>query len=110
MERGEVWWVLFDEKRPVVLLAPDGPGQMRAMQVVPPADTDLTGVGVEVRLGRDEGLAEEGVVRVVLPRPEFVPCTWLATVSREDLIEQAGRLSPAKLQELTDALRLAELE
>jgi mRNA interferase MazF len=110
MDRGEVWWALLDEKRPVVLLSRDGAEELRAIQVVAPAGTDITDVGIEVRLGNGEGLANEGVVRVALPRTGFIPCTWLVTLTRDDLIEQAGRLSPAKLHELADALRLAQLE
>ena len=109
-DRGEVWWALLDEKRPVVLLSRDGAEELRAIQVVAPAGTDITDVGIEVRLGNGEGLANEGVVRVALPRTGLIPCTWLVTLTRDDLIGQAGRLSPAKLHELADALRLAQLE
>src|ERR1700721_2928296 len=66
--RGEVWWALLDEKRPVVLLSRDGAGELGAIQVVAPACTDITDVGLEVRLGNGEGLANEGVVRAALPR------------------------------------------
>jgi mRNA interferase MazF len=93
MDRGEVWWALLDEKRPVVLLSRDGAEELQAIQVVAPAGTDITDVAIEVRLGTG-----------------FIPCTWLVTLTRDDLIEQAGRLSPAKLHELADALRLAQLE
>jgi mRNA interferase MazF len=109
-DRGEVWRALLDEKRPVVLLSPDGAEELRAIQVVAPAGTDITDVGIEVRLGNGEGLANEGVVRAAVPRTGFIPCTWLVTLTRDDLTEQAGRLSPAKLHELADALRLAQLE
>jgi mRNA interferase MazF len=110
MERGEVWRVLFDVQRPVVLLSEGDAGELRAIQIVAPANTDLADAGIEVELGADEGLEAKGVVRVALPRPGLIPCTWLATVTRDDLIEQAGKLSPAKLAELTDALRRAQLE
>jgi mRNA interferase MazF len=53
-----------------------------------------------------EGLPCEGVLRFAFPRPGFAPCTWLTTLSREDLIERAGALSSAKLSEIEDALRL----
>ncbi|MBR7839419.1 type II toxin-antitoxin system PemK/MazF family toxin [Actinospica durhamensis] len=110
MERGEVWWALLDERRPVVILSRDGAEELRAIQVVAPTETDLTDVGIEVRLGEEEGLADVGVVRVALPRAGFIPCTWLVTLTDDALLEQAGRLSSAKLRELTDALRLAQLE
>jgi mRNA interferase MazF len=107
MRRGEVWWVEFDERRPVVLLSEEGPSGFRAMQVVAPAGADISGLGVEVEVGVLEGLPFEGVLRLVFPRPGFTPCTWLTTLSRDDLIERAGALSPAKLSEIDDALRAA---
>lgn len=109
MQRGEVWWVEFDERRPVVLLAADDTSRIRAMQVVAPAGVDISGLGVEVQVGAFEGLPFEGVLRVALPRPGLTPCTWLTTLSRDDLIEPAGVLSSAKLDAIEDALRLGEL-
>ena len=97
MHRGEIWWAEFDERRPVVLLSEDEPSGFRAMQVVAPADADITGLGVEVAVGIQEGLPFEGVLRFVFPRPGFTPCTWLTTLSRDDLIERAGALPSAKL-------------
>ncbi|MFJ6510538.1 type II toxin-antitoxin system PemK/MazF family toxin [Streptomyces sp. NPDC091406] len=109
MQRGEVWWVEFDERRPVVLLSGDDASGIRVMQVVAPAGVDLSGLGVEVAVGATEGLPLEGVLRVALPRPGLTPCAWLTTVSRDDLIERAGALSSAKLGEIEDALRLGGL-
>ena len=109
MQRGEVWWVEFDERRPVVLLSDEDAFGIQVMQVVVPAGVDITGLGVEVAVGATEGLPFEGVVRFALPRPGFTPCTWLTTLSRDDLIERAGALSSAKLSEIEDALRLGGL-
>jgi mRNA interferase MazF len=50
-----------------------------------------------VKLGRREGLTRECVVN----------CDWLVTIGKVDLIERAGSLSPAKLQQLDAALRFA---
>jgi mRNA interferase MazF len=108
MRRGEVWWAEFDERRPVVLLSEDEPSGSLAMHVVAPADTDLSGLGVEVAVGGHEGLPFDGVLRFVFPRPGFTPCTWLTTLSRDDLIERAGTVSAAKLSEIDDALRASE--
>ncbi|WP_405801211.1 type II toxin-antitoxin system PemK/MazF family toxin [Streptomyces sp. NBC_01506] len=106
MQPGEVWWVGFDERRLFVLLSVDDACGIRAMQVVAPAGVDISGLGVEVRVGAMEGLPFEGVLRFALPRPGFTPCTWQTTVSRADLIERAGVLPSAKLSEIEDALRL----
>ena len=108
MRRGEVWWAEFDKRRPVVLLSGEDPSGFRAMQVVAPADTDFSGLGTEVAVGVQEGLPFDGVLRFAFPRPGFTPCTWLTTLSREDLIERAGAVSAAKLSEIDDALRASE--
>ena len=102
MQRGEVWWVEFDERRPVVLLSETTRPGTRVMLVVAPAGVDITGLGVEVAVGAVEGLPFEGVLRFAFPRPGFTPCTWLTTVSRDDLIERAGVLSSAKLSEIEE--------
>ena len=108
MRRGEIWWAEFDQQRPVVLLSGEGPSGFRAMQVVAPADTDISGLGIEVSVGVREGLPFDGVLRFGFSRPGFTPCTWLTTVSRQDLIKQAGAVSAAKLSEIDDALRASE--
>jgi mRNA interferase MazF len=105
MRRGEVWWAEFDERRPVVLLSEEEPSGFQAMQVVAPADSDISGLGIEVSVGVREGLPFDGVLRFGFPWPGFTPCTWLTTLSRDDLIERAGALSCAKLREIDDALR-----
>ena len=56
MQRGEVWWVGFDERRLVVLLSGDDASGIQVMQVVAPAGVDITGLGVEVAVGAMEGL------------------------------------------------------
>jgi mRNA interferase MazF len=139
MERGEVWWALIDEKRPVVLLSGAEASEFRAMQIVAPAtaaekrgfvvmsgeeaaDSSVLrriiassgaatgGVGVEVEIGSAEGLPHDGVVRVALPRDGHIFCTWLVTLTPDYLIERAGTLSPARLGQLDNALRLAGIE
>ena len=107
MQRGEVWWVDFDERRPVVLLSDDESSGFQVMQVVAPAGVDISGLGVEITIGALEGLPFEGVLRFAFPRPGFTPCTWLTTVARDDLIERAGVLSSAKLSEVGAALHTA---
>jgi mRNA interferase MazF len=108
MQPGEVWWVEFDERRPVVLLSGDDGSGYRAVQVVEAADVSIAGLGVEVPVGAAEGLPFEGVLRFGFPRPGFTPCTWLTTLSSDDLIEQAGALPAAKVAEIEDAIRLCE--
>ena len=106
MQRGEVWWVEFDEPRPVVLLSGDKKSGFQAMQVVPPSGVDISGLGIEVFIGAVEALPYEGVVRLGFPNPECLFCTWLTTITPESLIERAGVLSAAKLSEIDEALLL----
>ncbi|TNC23424.1 type II toxin-antitoxin system PemK/MazF family toxin [Amycolatopsis alkalitolerans] len=108
MRRGEVWWADFDERRPVVLLSEEDPSGFRAMQVVAPAHTDISGLGIEVAVGAQEGLPFDGVLRFGFPWPGVTPCTWLTTLSRKDLTERAGAVSAAKLSEIDHALRASE--
>jgi mRNA interferase MazF len=107
MQRGEVWWADFGERRPVVLLSGDTGSGFRAMQVVDPAGTDLGGLGIEVAV---PGLPFDGVLRFAFPRPGFLPCTWITTLYGDDLIERASVLSEAKTAEIDDAVHLAEQE
>jgi mRNA interferase MazF len=110
VQRGEVWWVEFDERRPVVLLSGDESSGFLVMQVVDAADTDFSGLGIEVAVGPAEGLPFAGVLRVAFPWPGYTPCTWLTSLSRDDLLERAGALPSAKLSEIDDALRRSEQE
>jgi mRNA interferase MazF len=105
---GEVWWVEFDQRRPVVLLAGDEASGFQVVQVVAPADVSIEDMGVEVAVGAAEGLAFEGVVRFGFPYPGYTPCTWLTTLSSEDLLGQAGVLPAAKLSQIEDAIHLCE--
>jgi mRNA interferase MazF len=107
VKRGEVWWAQVDERCPVVLLSQDGADKVRAIVVVAPASTSIDGHAVEVKVGAGEGLPLEGVVRVALPRPGRIKCSWLVTLSQTDLLERLGALSSAKLSQLNDVLRRA---
>jgi mRNA interferase MazF len=108
MRRGEIWWADLGERRPVVILSQDDAGDIRAMMIVPPSATEACGLAVEVSVG--EGFAYEGVLRVALARPGFIPCTWLQTLARTDLIERVGSLSPPQLRQFEDALQLGGLD
>src|ERR1700722_14987105 len=99
MQRGEVWWVEFDERRPVVLLSGDHESGFQAVQIVAAAGVSIEGLWVEVPGGAAEGLPFEGVLRFASPRPGYTPCTWLTTLFADDLIEQAGALPAAKVVE-----------
>jgi mRNA interferase MazF len=125
MKRGDLWWARLDERAPIVLLSEATAGEWRAMRIVAPATDaekrgfvilsgeealDLRGTepsGIEVAIGVGEF---QGVVRVGLPQDGRVFCTWELTAGPGDLIERVGALSPAKLAQLDNALRLAAIE
>jgi mRNA interferase MazF len=108
MQRGEVWWVEFGERRPFVLLSGDSSSEFEAVQIVAAADASIEGLGVEVPVGAADGLPFSGVLRFAFPRPGWTPCTWLTTLSADDLLERAGALPEAKVAEIEDAIRECE--
>src|SRR5438876_9831076 len=97
--RGEVWWAFRENRSAMVILSTGGEGDLLAIYVVPSADQDITGVAVELPIGAEEGLPS-GVVRVALPGPGRIPCSWLVSLKKDDLIEQAGTLPEEKLASL----------
>ncbi len=104
-----------DEKRGFVVLSGEDaadPGVTRRVleSAGTGTGTGTGGVGVEVEVGTREGLPRDGVVRVALPRDGHTFCTWLVTLTRENLVERVGALSDTKLDQLANALRLARIE
>lgn len=107
--RGEVWRVSGAELSAVVILSTREEADLRAIYVVPAAETDIAGAAVELPVGREEGLSS-GVVRVGLARPDRINCSWLVSLKQTDLKEQTGALSEEKLSKLAEMLRLGGLE
>lgn len=100
--RGEVWWAFGAEPSPVVIVSSHDETDLRAIHVVPAAETDIAGVAIELPVGREEGLPS-GVVRVALARQDRINCAWLASLKKTDLNEKVGALSeekPSKLAEM----------
>ncbi|MDG6106230.1 hypothetical protein [Dactylosporangium aurantiacum] len=71
------------------------------------AGPDPRAIGIEVFLGAEEGPADSGAVRVVLPQDGKVFCTWGTTVSEASLIRRIGALTPAKQHWLDVAFALS---
>lgn len=109
-----------EERRGFVLLSGEQAADPAAVQQA--IDATSSGVGVEVEVGVDVevgaevgigtgcGLPHGGVVRVGLPRAGRIFCTWLVTLTAEDLVERVGTMSGEKLDQLTNALRLSRIE
>jgi mRNA interferase MazF len=107
--RGEAWWAFGGDRTPVVILSSSGESELRAIQVVSAAETDISGVAIELPVGCDEGLPS-GVLRIALAREGRINCAWLLSLDESDLSERAGDLSEAKLSRLEEMLRLGGLE
>jgi mRNA-degrading endonuclease toxin of MazEF toxin-antitoxin module len=107
--RGEVWRAFGAESSAVVILSTREEADLRAIYVVPPAETDIAGAAIELPIGREEGLST-GVVRVALVRPGRINCSWLVSLKQTDLNERTGVLSEEKLSKLAEMLRLGGLE
>ena len=107
--RGEVWWAFGAEPSPVVILSSRDETDLRAIHVVPAAETDISGVAIELPVGHEEGLPS-GVVRVARARQDRINCAWLVSLNETDLNEKAGALSEEKLSKLAEMLRLGGLE
>jgi mRNA interferase MazF len=136
VKRGELWWAELDDKCPVVVLS-DGPGpEFRVVRIVAPATAaekqgfvlmsgeqaidaderrrivesggpDVRAICIEVFFGTQEGLAEDGVVRVALPLNGKIFCTWTLSLGADYLIDRIGVLSPLKLRELDLVMELS---
>jgi mRNA interferase MazF len=103
IKSGEVWTVAFDHLRPVVVLSRLDNDDLRCVVAVEPASEDISGVAVEVDLGLNGY-----VVRVALPRPGQINCTWILTSSQEDLVEKVGTLTSAKLNEVENLILMGD--
>jgi mRNA interferase MazF len=103
VNRGDVWMAALDQLRPVVVLSRLDNDDLRCVVAVEPANEVISGVAVEVDLGLNGH-----VVRVALPRPGRINCTWVLTLSQEDLIEKVGTLSSAKLSEVENLILVGD--
>ncbi|NUT32482.1 MAG: hypothetical protein HOV79_05345 [Hamadaea sp.] len=139
MERGEIWWASVGERCPVVILSAEATSDIQAMQIVAPAAAEekhgfvvlsgeeaedpatmrqiissagqgVRGVGIEIEIGAAEGLPYDGVVRMALPDGDRIFCTWLVTLTGASLLERVGTLPSTKIDQLTNALRLAGID
>ncbi len=103
VSRGDLWTAVFDEVRLVVVLARVGRNALQCVVAVKRANEDISGIAVEVDLGLNDL-----VVRVALPRPGRINCTWMLTASQDDLVEKVGTLSPARLNEVENLILMEE--
>lgn len=107
--RGEVWWAFDEDRIPVVVLSSPGEPDLRVIQVVAPAATDISGVARELPVGVEEGIPP-GVLRIAVARPGHINCAWVLTANESDLTARAGALSEAKLSQLAEMLTFGGLD
>ena len=103
VRQGDVWTAAFDHLRPVVVLSRLDNDDHRCVVAVEAAHEDISGMAVEVDLG-----FYGHVVRIALPRPGQISCTWVLTLSQEDLVEKVGSLSSAKLNQVKNLILMGD--
>ncbi len=98
-QRGEVWIVLLDKRRPAVVVSNEAFSAAPKLLVVP-----LTG-----QLHREAPPATVRIPKLAagLPKGSIAQAAEVQPVWRSDLVEPRGRLTPQLLEQLDDALRLA---
>lgn len=108
MERGEVWWADLLEpvgsepgfRRPVVIVQSNTFNRSRIRTLIVAALT--SNVGLESMPGNV--LVPRG--HAGLPRASVINVSQVVTLDRRRLLAHLGSLTPAKLHELDDGLRL----
>jgi mRNA interferase MazF len=106
--RGELWWANLPNpvgsapgyRRPVVIIQADRFTQSRIATVIVAATTS------NLRLGAGPGNVRLQRQRNGLRRDSVINVTQLLAVDKALLFERIGRLTPTKLRELEDGLRL----
>ena len=97
MNRGFLYWVELDKRRPVLVVSPDVRNQLANDVVVLPCSSTLRALVWHVRLDRGEGgLREASMVKC--ESPQTVPKDWLGRAP-------LGRaLSPGRMAQVERAL------
>src|SRR5258705_5110008 len=94
-EHGEIWLAYVDKRRPVVVVGRDDVQGARERTTVAPVTPTARGIASDVDLDQRDGL----------PLACVASCDELGTIPKSKLIRRIGRLSEAKLLELSEALR-----
>lgn len=100
MRRGEVRWYRFarpDKRRPVVVLTRDSVLEYLGEVTVAPVTSTVRDIPSEVFLSKQDGM----------PRDCAVNCDHVQTVSKSKLGSLIATLAPAKMAQVSRAVRFA---
>jgi len=98
--RGDIWLYRFarpDKRRPVVILSRQAALDHLTTAIVAPVTSTIRGLPSEVRVGPADGLSRDSVVNL----------DHLYTVPKSDLRVHLGRLDPARLERVCEAINVA---
>ena len=96
LRRGFLYWVRLDKRRPALILSPDARNEHASDVIVIPASTVLREGPWHVRLRKGEA----GILA-----PSVLKCEQITTLPKSCLEPEAlGRLSPARLSEVEQAV------
>jgi mRNA interferase MazF len=95
--RGEVWLANLDKVRPIVVLTRDPLGAVLNAVIAAPVTSTIRGLSTEVRVGPEHGMLHDSVANL----------DNVQLVDRMQLIRRVGRVGPATLAAICEALSIA---
>ena len=95
--RGEVWLARLDKVRPVVVLSRDPMGALLNAVIGAPVTSTVRGLSTEVPVGPEDGVRLASVANL----------DNVQLVARSRLARRVGRVRPATLEAICDALSIA---
>ena len=95
--RGEVWLAELDKVRPVIVLTRDPMGRLLHGVLVAPVTSTVRGISTEVPLGPEDDVHAASVANL----------DNLQLVARSRLVRRVGRVRPATMGALCDAVATA---
>ncbi len=95
--RAEVWLARLDKVRPIVVLTRDPLGALLHAVIAAPVTSTIRGLSTEVPIGPASGIRLQSVVNL----------DNVQLVSRSRLVKRVGRVSPATMTDVCQALAIA---
>lgn len=95
--RAEVWLARLDKVRPIVVLTRDPLGALLHAVIAAPVTSTIRGLSTEVPIGPASGIRLQSVVNL----------DNVQLVGRSRLVKRVGRVSPATMTDICQALAIA---